>query len=84
MKVFIVYQAGYTDKEELEILGVFKSLDSAIKLYSTYIQDNLENYGFVEDVEAKYTDQLIYGCCMTRLFHRLSRKLEQLFRILYS
>lgn len=68
MKVYVVYQLGYTGSNELEILGVFKDLEKAKETYRFLIKDNIKNYDFVEDNECKYTEELINGHCMTRLF----------------
>ena len=68
MKVYVVYQLGYTGSNELEILGVFKDLEKAKETYRFLIKDNIKNYDFVEDNECKYTEELINGQSMTRLF----------------
>lgn len=68
MKIYVVYQLGYTGSNELEILGVFKDLEKAKETYRFLIKDNIKNYDFVEDNECKYTEELINGQCMTRLF----------------
>ena len=67
MKVYVVYQLGYTGSNELEILGVFKDLEKAKETYRFLIKDNIKNYDFVEDNECKYTE-VIKSQCMTRLF----------------
>lgn len=68
MKVYVVYQLGYTGSNELEILGVFKDIDEAKKCYSNNIQDNIKEFDFDYDKETPYTDELINGYCMVRLF----------------
>lgn len=68
MKVYVVYQLGYTGSNELEILGVFKNIVEAKKCYSNNIQDNIKEFDFDYDKETPYTDNLENGYCMVRLF----------------
>ena len=68
MKVYVVYQLGYTGSNELEILGVFKDIDEAKKCYSNNIQDNIKEFDFDYDKETPYIDNLEDGYCMVRLF----------------
>lgn len=71
MKVYVVYQLGYTGNNELEILGVFKDIDEAKKCYSNNIQDNIKEFDFDYDKETPYTDELINGYCMVYCMVRL-------------
>ncbi|MGN1327398.1 MAG: hypothetical protein ACI4VQ_04940 [Clostridia bacterium] len=68
MKVYIVYQLGYTGSNELEILGVYRNIEEAKKVYREYIKDNREDFDFDYDKETPYTEELINGFCMVRLF----------------
>ena len=67
MKVYVVYQLGYTGSNVLEILGVFKEYKNAEKIYWQYINDNVEDYDYGVDEEC---DDRIYELThrMTRLF----------------
>lgn len=68
MKVYVVYQLGYTGSNELEILGVYRNIEEAKKVYREYIKDNREDFDFDYDKETPYTEELINGYCMVRLF----------------
>lgn len=68
MKVYVVYQLGYTGSNELEILGVFRNIEEAKKCYSDTINDDIKEYDFDYDEETPYRDELINGFCMVRLF----------------
>lgn len=54
MKVYIVYQLGYTGSNELEILGVFKNIDEAKQCYQKNIDDNINEYDYDFDKECRY------------------------------
>lgn len=65
MKVFIVYQLGYTGFNELEILGVYNNYKDAEKIYLQNINDNIDDFDFGVDEE-----------CNDRIFeitHRMTR-----------
>ena len=66
MKVYVVYQLGYTGSNVLEILGVFKEYKNAEKIYWQYINDNVEDYDFGFDKECN--DIVTETTRMTRLF----------------
>lgn len=68
MKVYVVYQLGYTGSNELEILGVYGNINEAKKCYLDNIQDNISKFDFDYDKETPYTDKLENGHCMVRLF----------------
>lgn len=68
MKVYVVYQVGYTGKQEAEILGTFYDIEEAKKVFKRYIDDNIKEYGFVFDEQTPYTETLVCGECMVRLF----------------
>lgn len=68
MKVYVVYQLGYTGSNELEILGVYKDIETAKKVYRENIKDNRAEFDFDYDEETPYTEELANGECMVRLF----------------
>lgn len=67
MKVYVVYQLGYTGSNELEILGVYDRYTKAEKVYLQNIQDNIEEFDYGVDKEC---DDRVYELQhrMTRLF----------------
>lgn len=67
MKVFIVYQLGYTGTNELSILGVYNNYKDAEKVYLQNINDNIDEFDFGIDKEC---DDRIFEIThrMTRLF----------------
>lgn len=67
MKVYVVYQLGYTGNNELEILGVYDRYTKAEKVYLQNIQDNIEDFDYGIDEEC---DDRVYELQhrMTRLF----------------
>lgn len=67
MKVYVVYQLGYTGSNELEILGVYDRYTKAEKVYLQNIQDNIEEFDYGVDEEC---DDRVYELQhrMTRLF----------------
>lgn len=67
MKVYVVYQLGYTGSNVLEILGVYKDYKIAETKYLQQINDNIEDFDFGVDEEC---DDRIYELTqrMTRLF----------------
>ena len=67
MKVYVVYQLGYTGSNELEILGVYDNYKKAEKIYWQYINENIEDFDYGVDEEC---DDRIYELDhrMTRLF----------------
>lgn len=68
MKVYVVYQLGYTGINQLEILGVYQDIETAKKVYREIIEDNRAEFDFDYDEETPYTEELINGKCMVRLF----------------
>lgn len=68
MKVYVVYQLGYTGSNELEILGIYKDIETAKKIYKRTIGENIVEYDFYYDNETPYTDKLVNGKGMVRLF----------------
>lgn len=68
MKVYIVYQLGYTGSNVLEILGVYNDIEKAKKVYAINIGENIKEYDYYYDRETPYTDELENGHCMVRLF----------------
>ena len=68
MEVYVVYQLGYTGVNELEVLGVFRNIEEARKVYKKYIEDNIKDYDYDYDCECPYCDDISLGECMTRLF----------------
>ena len=67
MKVYVVYQLGYTGSNELEILGVYKNVRFAEDKYFGQISDKIKDYDYGIDKEC---DDRIYEIThrMTRLF----------------
>lgn len=68
MKVYVVYQLGYTGSNELEILGVFADKEKAKAVYFKNIDDNIKDFDFDFDKECiniHYNDNT---AMMTRLF----------------
>lgn len=68
MKVYIVYELGYTGSNELEILGVYKDIETAKKMYRDSVAKSRVAFDFDYDNETPYTEELINGECMVRLF----------------
>ena len=46
MKVYVVYLLGYTGSNELEILGIYKDIEKAKKVYRDNIEDNIADFDF--------------------------------------
>ena len=67
MKVYVVYLLGYTGSNELEILGVYKDIEKAKKVYRDNIEDNIADFDFDYDKECKYKS-INNTHNMTRLF----------------
>lgn len=67
MKVYVVYQLGYTGSNELEILGTFDDYKKAEQVYLQNINENIDDFDFGVDKEC---DDRIYEIThrMTRLF----------------
>lgn len=67
MKVYVVYQLGYTGSNELEILGVYKNVRFAEDKYFEQIRANIKEFDFGCDKEC---DDVILDNTtrMTRLF----------------
>ena len=67
MKVYVVYQLGYTGSNELEILGTFDNYKKAEQVYLQNINENIDDFDFGVDKEC---DDRIYEIThrMTRLF----------------
>ena len=67
MKVYIVYQLGYTGSNELEIIGTCNDYKKAEKVYLQNINENIEDFDYGVDEEC---DDRIYEIThrMTRLF----------------
>lgn len=55
MKVYIVYQLGYTGTNQLEILGVFSNIGEAKQCYVKQIEDNINEFDFDYDKECSYS-----------------------------
>lgn len=68
MKVFIVYQLGYTGTNELSILGVYNNYKDAEKVYLQNINDNIDEFDFGIDKE-----------CNDRIFE-ITHRMTRLFR----
>ena len=67
MKVYVVYQLGYTGSNELEILGTFDDYKKAEQVYLQNINENIDDFDYGVDEEC---DDRIYEIThrMTRLF----------------
>lgn len=67
MKVYVVYQLGYTGSNELEILGTFDDYKKAEQVYLQNINENIDDFDYGVDKEC---DDRIYEIThrMTRLF----------------
>ena len=68
MKVYVVYELGYTGSNELEILGIYKDIETAKKMYRDSIAESRAEFDYDYDEETPYTEELINGYCMVRLF----------------
>lgn len=68
MKVYIVYQLGYTGTNQLEILGVFSNIGEAKQKYLKEIEENINEYDFDYDIECIYYSYNNGTANMTRLF----------------
>ena len=66
MKVYVVYQLGYTGSNELEILGVYKDIRLAEDRYFREISDNISEFDYGFDKECN--DIVTETSRMTRLF----------------
>ena len=66
MKVYVVYQLGYTGTNQLEILGVFSNIGEAKKCYERNIKENVNEYDF--DFDKECNDIVTETTRMTRLF----------------
>ena len=66
MKVYVVYVLGYTGSNELEILGVYKDIESAEDRYFREIKENIENYDY--DFDKECNDIVSELGRVTRLF----------------
>lgn len=67
MKVYVVYQLGYTGSNELEILGVYKNVEFAEDKYFEQIRANIKEFDFSFDKECN--DVILDNTTrMTRLF----------------
>ena len=66
MKVYVVYQLGYTGTNQLEILGVYKNIRWAEEKYFQTIADNVAEFDFGFDKECN--DIVTETTRMTRLF----------------
>lgn len=67
MKVYVVYQLGYTGTNQLEILGVFSNIGEAKQCYEKNIEDNINEYDYDFDKECRYAS-LSDTHNVTRLF----------------
>lgn len=67
MKVYVVYQLGYTGSNVLEILGVYKNVRFAEDKYFEQINDNIKEYDFGFDKECN-DFKISNTHMMTRLF----------------
>ena len=68
MKIFIIYQLGYTGTQQLEILGAYDNYKKAEKIYLQNINDNIEDFDYGVDKE-----------CDDRVFE-LSHRMTRLFK----
>lgn len=69
MKVYVVYQLGYTGSNVLEILGVYNDIGEAKQRYLKEIEENIKEYDFDYDKECKLVTLDKEGKHnMTRLF----------------
>ncbi len=69
MKVYVVYQFGYNGSELMEILGVYKNIGEAKKVYLDNIEENIKKYDYDYDKECKLVTLDKEGKHnMTRLF----------------
>lgn len=68
MKVYVVYELGYTGINKLKILGVYKDIETAKKMYRDSIAESRTEFDYDYDEETPYTEELINGYCMVRLF----------------
>lgn len=67
MKIYVVYQLGYTGSNVLEILGVYKDIRFAEDKYYEQIRENIKEYDFGIDKECNDIS-LTDKHNMTRLF----------------
>lgn len=68
MKVYVVYQLGYTGTNQLEILGIFKHIGEAKQRYLKEIKENINEYDFDYDKECIHYSYNNGTASMTRLF----------------
>lgn len=54
MKVYVIYQLGYTGTNVLEILGIFRNIGEAKQCYEKNIEDNINEYDYDFDKECRY------------------------------
>lgn len=68
MKVYVVYQLGYTGTNVLEILGIFRNIGEAKQKYLKKIKENINEYDFDYDKECIHYSYNNGTASMTRLF----------------
>lgn len=68
MEIYIVYELGYTGTNQLEILGAYKNIGEARKIYQSHIDENIKEYDFVVDNECGDTVDIEGTHRMIRLF----------------
>lgn len=68
MKVYVVYQLGYTGSNELEILGVYQNIGEAKQRYLKEIEENIKECDFDYDKECIKKPYNNGKSNMTRLF----------------
>ena len=67
MKIYVVYQLGYTGSNVLGILGVYSNIGEAKERYLKEIEENIKEYDFGIDKECNDIS-LTDKHNMTRLF----------------
>lgn len=68
MKVYVVYQLGYTGSNELEILGVYQNIGEAKQRYLKEIEKNIKEFDYDYDKECIHHSYNKDTASMTRLF----------------
>ena len=64
MKVFVLFEKDINteaeeDEDNVTIIGVYNTIEKARFARQILIDDDIENYDFVQDEEAKYEDKTI-------------------------
>ena len=68
MKVYVVYQLGYTGSNELTILGVYQHIGEAKQRYLKEIEENIKEYDYDYDKECVHKTYNDGTASITRLF----------------